>query len=55
MIHNKRTDSIKEKAYYEVMCALYSLLLDISVRCDVKDASLQSSILLDDGFLFLGK
>ena len=55
MMHNKRTDSIKEQAYYEVLCALYSLLLDISVRCDVEDANLESSILLDNGFLFLGK
>jgi len=55
LIYNKREVDDKDKAYFEVMCALYSLLLDISVRCEIKDTKLEGSILLDNGYLFLGK
>ena len=55
LIYNKREENNKDEAYFEVMCALYSLLLDISIRCEIQDTTLEGSILLDNGYLFLGK
>ena len=57
LLHNQRHSVVAadESKFCEVMCAMFSLLLDITIRCSIDDEKSEGDKLLDNGQLLLGR
>ena len=57
LLHNQRHSVVAadESKFCEVMCAMFSLLLDITIRCSIDDEKSEGDKLRDNGQLLLGR